>query len=81
MFSNDPAFEPGGGATNDTVRFRGTGKLNGRSHTFEAVATNQGEPGRSRDTISIAIKNSQGQVVATVNGSLTAGNVQSIGVR
>ena len=79
-FSDDPEFQPGRGTRPevDTVRFRGIGKWNGRGgYTFEASATDQGEPGSHRDTFSLVIKDAHGSVVNAVSGSLTRGNVQS----
>jgi len=79
-FSDDPGFQPGRGPRPavDTVRFRGIGKWNGRGgYTFEASATDQGEPGSRRDTFSLVIKDARGNVVNAVSGSLTRGNVQS----
>jgi hypothetical protein len=82
VFSDDPALVPGGHATNDTVRFTGPGELNDRSgFTFEAVATDAGEPGRGRDTFAIVIKDRGGRVVANVDGRLAAGNNESVGIR
>jgi hypothetical protein len=80
VFSDDPAFQPGLGPrpTIDTVRFSGAGKWNGRAgYTFEAVATDQGEPGRRRDTFSLIVRDGAGNVVVNVNGSLGGGNIQS----
>jgi hypothetical protein len=86
IFSDDPAFMPGrpGGhrPTIDSVAIYGSGKWNGRSgYTFEARATDQGEPGRHRDTFSIVIKDSHGVIVGTVNGDLDGGNIQSTRLR
>jgi hypothetical protein len=81
VFSNDPAFAPGGRGTLeiDSVRFSGGGSLNGApSYTFEAIATDRGEPGRS-DTFSIIIRDEHGVVVANAAGVLKSGNVQSAG--
>jgi hypothetical protein len=83
VFSDDPAFEPAGrnAPDNDTVRFSGPGKLNGSSrYTFEVLATDQGEPGRGRDTFSIVIKDRNGAVAANAAGRLKSGNIQSVDV-
>jgi hypothetical protein len=80
-FSDDPAFKPGSGRREpsmDSVVFTGTGRWNGKSgYTFEVRATDQGEPGRQRDTFSLVVKDSRGTVVATVNDTLDGGNIQS----
>ena len=46
-------------------------------YTFEVVATDQGEPGRHRESVAIVIRDASGQVVAEVSGDLDGGNVQS----
>ena len=82
-FSDDPGFQPGRafGAprpTVDSVTFAGKGTWNGkRGFTFEVTATDQGEPGRGRDTFTLIVKDSRGEIVANVNGDLDGGNVQS----
>jgi hypothetical protein len=80
-FSDDPAFKPGRARrapTVDSVIVTGQGKLNGRSgYTFALQATDQGEPGRGRDTFAIVVKNAGGTVVATISGELDGGNIQS----
>jgi hypothetical protein len=78
-FSDDPSFVPGRPQPLvDTVRFSGAGRWNGRSgYTFEAVATDRGEPGRHRDTFSLVIKDPRGAVVANVSGEIESGNIQS----
>jgi hypothetical protein len=80
VFSDDPQSVPGPGAqpAADTVRLSGTGWWNGRpGHTFEAVAVDRGEPGRSRDDLSFVIKDPLGNVVASVTGKLAGGNIQA----
>ena len=80
-FSDDPAFTPGSGRrqpTVDSVVFAGAGKWNGKSgYTFEVRATDQGEPGRNRDTFSLVVKDSRGTIVASVSGKIDSGNIQS----
>jgi hypothetical protein len=81
-FSDDegfrPARKPGKAPTVDSVVFSGTGEWNGEAgFSFEAVATDQGEPGRDKDTIRVIIRNASG-VVATVAGTLDGGNIQSL---
>lgn len=82
-FSDHPAFTPGRGQpVLDTVRFSGRGKWNGRTgYTFEAVATDRGEPGRHRDTFSLMVKDARGNIVLSVDGLLGSGNIQSTRVK
>lgn len=44
--------------------------------TFEAQATDAGEPGRGRDSLVLTIKDPSGAVMATVSGVLAGGNIQ-----
>ena len=80
-FEDDPAFQPGAGRRApaiDTVRFAGTGTWNGQAgYTFEAFATDQGEPGRGRDRFTLIVRDERGGVVARVSGTLNGGNIQS----
>jgi hypothetical protein len=46
-------------------------------YTFEARASDEGEPGRGRDRFAITIRDSLGIVVADVDGVLSDGNIQS----
>lgn len=83
-FDDDPAFQPGRRPTPavDSVVFSGTGRWNGRrGYTFEAAATDRGEPGRGRDTFTITIGDASGNVVMSAAGTLEAGNIQSMRVR
>jgi hypothetical protein len=83
-FSDDPTFRPGRPPRPniDTVLFAGTGEWNGQSgYRFEARATDQGEPGRHRETFAITVWNASGQIVATADGELAGGNVQSVRVK
>jgi hypothetical protein len=85
--SNDPSSRPGRwGILSfffppprvDSVIFTGAGKWNGKpGHTFKAIATDKGEPGRRRDTFSLVIKDATGKVVASVDDVLDGGNIQS----
>ena len=80
VFSDDPAFQPGHGPlpTVDTVVFTGVGRWNGRAgYSFEARATDQGEPGRLRDTFRIVVSDAAGLVVASVDAPIDGGNIQS----
>jgi hypothetical protein len=84
VFSDDASLAPAAWPmpTLDTVRIYGVGKWNGRpGYTFEASATDQGEPGRGRDTFSLTIRDPGGNVVANVSGILAAGNIQSMRTR
>jgi DNA-binding beta-propeller fold protein YncE len=79
-FSDDPSFRPDRTTRPmvDTVRMTGSGKWNGKTgYTFEAVATDKGEPGPQHDTFSLIVKDSRGRVVANVSDSLDGGNIQS----
>jgi beta-lactamase superfamily II metal-dependent hydrolase len=65
----------------DTVLFAGRGVWNGRSgYTFEAVARDAGEPGRGADAFAITVRDGSGGVVASIDGTITAGNIQSLRV-
>jgi hypothetical protein len=84
-FSDDPGFSPDKDKKNkapkptvDTVQIIGTGRWNGKAgYTFVLNATDQGEPGRNRDTFSIVVKDARGTIVATVSDTLDGGNIQS----
>jgi len=79
-FSNQPSYGPGRRprSGNDTVSFTGVGNWNGvGGHTFEVMASDQGEPGRNRDTFSVTVRAPNGTVVAQVAGTLRDGNIQS----
>ena len=88
MFIDDPAFHPNSWLwffrvrttpSVDTVIFSGTGRFNGKSgYTFEATATDQGEPGRRRDTFSLVVKDARGVVVFSESGELSRGNIESL---
>lgn len=61
-----------------SVTFSGAGSWNGKSgFTFEAQATDRGEPGRGRDTFMLTVKDSRGVIVLKVNATLDEGNIQS----
>lgn len=84
-FYDDPGFRSGkpnggqnAGGTVDAVWLAGIGMWNGSAgYTFEARAEDRGERGKGRDTFEITIRSPQGAVVATVDGIITAGNIQS----
>jgi len=72
-----PGPEPASGI--DTVLFSGGGRWNGvGGYTFEARATDAGEPGRGHDRFAITIRDATGQIVASVDDVLDIGNVDSL---
>jgi len=80
-FFNVPGVSPGAAPPSgvDTVMFAGTGLWNGRpGYTFEAVATDGGEPGRGHDSFAITVRDASGQIVASVNAPISNGNIQSL---
>jgi uncharacterized protein YjiK len=87
VFSNDPAFRPGRSfffrpPTVDSVTFSGAGKWNGQAgYAFSVTATDQGEPGRRRDTFTLIIKDANGKIVASVDDEIDGGNIQSTRLR
>jgi hypothetical protein len=63
-----------------SVTFAGAGSWNGKAgYTFEARATDAGEPGRGRDTFALVVKDSRGTVVLSVAATIEEGNIQSSG--
>ena len=79
-FENLPGVSPGGKRASgaDTVAFRGVGRWNNQAgYSFEARATDAGEPGRGRDRFTLTVKAPNGAVVAFVDGVLTSGNNQA----
>lgn len=79
-FSDDPAFRPQRRPepSSDTVVFSGIGSWNGvPGYTFEARATDAGEPERGRDTLALTITAPDGTVAAAIGGTLAGGNIQS----
>jgi beta-lactamase superfamily II metal-dependent hydrolase len=72
-----PGRQPSSGV--DTVLFSGAGRWNGAAgYTFEAQATDGGEPGRGHDRFAITIHDPAGRIVTTVDAALENGNVQSL---
>jgi hypothetical protein len=60
------------------VTFAGSGSWNGKTgFTFEARATDGGEPGRNRDTFTLTVKDSRGTVVLSISGRIDDGNIQA----
>lgn len=83
-FSDDPTDRPGRAKRPqvDTVLFSGVGSWNGAAgYSYEVFAQDAGEPGRHRESIRITIRNSSGAIVASVDGVLTEGNVQSFRIK
>jgi hypothetical protein len=82
LFSDDPTIRPGrrNRPQVDTVLFAGHGEWNGQAgYTFEAFAQDRGEPGRKRqESLRVTIYDGAGVVVATFEGPLDGGNVQSL---
>jgi uncharacterized repeat protein (TIGR01451 family) len=81
-FWDDPAFSSGRWnrprPEADSAVFAGVGEWNGASgYSFEARASDEGEPGRGRDHFTITIRDNHGIVVASVDGVLSNGNIQS----
>ena len=75
-----PGRRPASGV--DAVLFTGRGTWDGDSgYRFEARATDAGEPGRNRDSFTITIRDAAGAVVATIDGVITQGNIQSLRTR
>jgi uncharacterized repeat protein (TIGR01451 family) len=84
LFSDAPGITPGRRPppSVDTVEFSGTGHWNGRpSHSFEARATDAGEPGRGRDSFAVTVRDEAGSIVSSVTGNLSGGNIQSLKVQ
>ena len=76
IFADLPAVSPGGKAEADSVTIVGVGLWNGKPATFEASATDNGEPGARDDNISIRIFVG-GKLVNATSGALKSGNIQS----
>jgi hypothetical protein len=75
-----PGRQPWSGV--DTVSFSGRGRWNDRTgFTFDAIATDAGEPGRGHDRFALTVRDGAGQVVATVDATVTGGNIQSLRIR
>jgi hypothetical protein len=77
-FTDDDPISGPGVFTTGLDPGAGTGKWNGRpGYTFEAVATDRGEPGARRDTFALIVKDSQGREVVRLDDRLSRGNIQS----
>lgn len=83
-FYDDPTAQPGPYPASgiDTTRVAGSGAWNGvAGYSFELVATDRGEPGRQRDTVTLTVRDAQGTVVWQQGGAITSGNVDSLPIR
>lgn len=83
FFANDGGFTPGPRPASgiDSVVFSGQARFNGSTgYTYEARATDRGEPGRN-DTFALIVRDATGVEVVNVSGRLAAGNIQSRRVR
>jgi hypothetical protein len=78
--SDSAKIEPGHPQTKfDTATVRGRGRWNGQDgYTFEAAATDAGEPGKEHDRFAITIRRPGGTVVARVDKKLEKGNNQAL---
>jgi len=66
----------------DTVLFSGLGTWNGRrGYTFEVIAKDGGEPGRGVDAVAVTVRDGAGAIVASIDGTITAGNIASLRMR
>jgi hypothetical protein len=62
-------------------RRNGRGRWNGHDgYSFEATASDRGEPGRNREAFSLVVRDARGVIVASVSGALDDGNIQSVRV-
>ena len=72
-----PGRRPDGGI--DTALISGIGRWNGAAgYTFEAQATDAGEPGRGHDRFAVTIRDGAGRIVSSVDGMIDQGNIQSL---
>jgi hypothetical protein len=63
----------------DSVVFSGDGSWNGADgYRFTVCATDQGEPGRGKDTFDVKVFGPRGNLVRAVQGVLVDGNIQSM---
>jgi hypothetical protein len=60
------------------VTFEGTGWWNGRSgYRFSAQAIDAAQPGAGYDRVAITIRDAAGTVMASVDGTITSGEIRS----
>ena len=76
VFTDVETIRPGGKAEADAVIIVGIGLWNRKLATFEATATDNGEPGHGTDTVTIRILVG-GTLVHETSGALKSGNIQS----
>lgn len=75
-FASDAVTGASFSADGRTATFNGIGVWNGAAgYTFEATATDGGEPGRGRDRLAFTIRDPNGSVVASADGTINAGNI------
>jgi HYR domain len=83
-FSDDPTVRPGRSRRPqvDSVLFSGAGDWNGHAgYRYEVSAVDRGDSAHRNDTVRITIKAANGSVVASVDGVLTSGFVESARLR
>jgi len=84
IFLDSPTWVPGWWARPivDTVVMRGRGRWNNvAGYTFEARATDRGEPGAGNDTFAVTVLDASGRIVYSIDAVLGGGNVNSFRVR
>lgn len=60
-----------------TTRFiAGTAKINGAAGTYTVTVSDNGEPGRNKDTFAIRLFDASGALVHSASGTLGGGNIQ-----
>jgi Ca2+-binding RTX toxin-like protein len=80
--SDHPAFSPGSPPTAfDTHQGHGTGTYDGApGHTIEWVYIDNGEPGKRRDRVRLAVRNGSNAIVLSVNRFVGEGNLDASGI-
>ena len=83
-FSDDPSIRPGRPRRPqvDTVLFSGLGEWNGApNYRYEVFARDSGEGKRHEESIRMTVWSPSGAVVATFEGEVEGGNIQSTRIR
>ncbi|MDP2389849.1 MAG: hypothetical protein Q8N52_05930, partial [Acidobacteriota bacterium] len=83
-FSDDPSVRPGRPSRPqiDTVLFSGVGEWNGTAgYRYEVFAQDSGEGRRHRESIRMTVWSPSGTVVASFEGDVEGGNIQSSRIR